>query len=221
MNALLLAALLLAEPTDGALQAASPAPEAIAVAPVVRPLSVPAPIVDADARPERGTFRVTLGGGGVSGLNGVSPTVLVGLEVTPWKHVGLRGGMGMVAATGGGAWSSAELSAAVVYHALPGAFLDPWVAAGAQFGVLSLYREPAGGAPLSFATNGGGPIPPAESVGGRGPVDAYVSPELQLGVTTRLRGRLALDVGVRYLSLSYKGDTRNAFSGLVTLCTPF
>ncbi len=221
MNALLLAALLLAEPTDGALDALAPTPEAIAVAPVARPLVVPSPIIDADARPERGLFRVTLGGGGVSGMAGVSPTVLVGLEINPWRHVGLRGGMGMVAATGGGAWSSAELSAAVVYHALPGAFLDPWIAAGAQFGVLSLYRESGGPPRASFATNGGGAIPPPDSVSGRGPVNSYASPEVQVGVNTRLRGRLSLDVGVRYLSLTYKGDTRNAFSGLVTLCTPF
>jgi hypothetical protein len=126
----------------------------------------------------------------------------------------------MVAATGGGAWSAAELSAAVVYHAMPGAFLDPYVAAGGQVGVLSLY-QPTRAAPISFATSSGDPIAIPDSSSGRGPVSSFAAPELQVGVATRLRGRLGLDVGVRFLPLTYKGETRGAFSGLVTLCTPF
>lgn len=224
MNSLVLAALLLAEPTPEALAvaapAAAPARLELATGPMVRPLAIPAPVIDADEKPTRGQFRVTLGGGGVSGLSGVSPTVLVGVEVSPWRHVGLRGGMGMVTAAGGGAWSSVELSGAVVYHALPGAFLDPYVSAGAQFGVLSLY-EPTDSPPISFATSSGEPIALPDSTSGRGPVNSFAAPELQVGINTRLRGSLSLDIGVRYLPLTYQGQTRSAFTGLFTLCTPF
>jgi len=226
MNSLVLAALLLAEPTPEALAvaapAAAPARLELATGPMVRPLAIPAPVIDADEKPTRGQFRVTLGGGGVSGLSGVSPTVLVGVEVKPFRHVGFRGGMGMVAATGGGAWSSGEISAAVVYHLGLSSFADPYVSAGVQAGVLSLYKPAHGGQPISFATSTGDPIPPPpDSSSGRGPVSSYAAPEIQVGVNTALRGRLSLDVGVRYLSLTYKGETRNAFTGLVTLCAPF
>lgn len=227
MNALVLAVLLLAEPSPEdptvAAPAAEPAHLDMNTSSMVRPFAIPAPIVDADERPTRGNFRVTLGGGGVSGLSGVSPTVLVGVEVKPFRHVGFRGGMGMVASTGGGAWSSAELSAAVVYHLTPGAFIDPYLSAGAQVGVLSLYKPAAGvGAPISFATSTGDPIPPPpDSSAGRGPISSYAAPEIQVGLNTPLRGGFSLDVGVRYLPLTYKGQTRNAFTGLVTLCSPF
>ena len=227
MNALVLAVVLLAEPAAVDLTPTAPAVEpaqlGLVGAGIARPLAIPAPVIDADDRPTRGDFRVTLGGGGVSGLSGVSPTVLVGVEVKPFQNVGFRGGMGMVAATGGGAWSSAELSAAVVYHALPGASFDPYLAAGAQAGVLSIY-QPTGSAraPISFATSNGDPIPPPpDSSAGRGPIKSFASPELQAGVKTALRGGLSLDVGVRYLVLKYQGETRSAFSGLFTLCTPF
>jgi hypothetical protein len=225
MNALVLAVLLLAEPAAPVvpLVAVAPAPARLdAAVPGVRPLPLPERVFEAVERDrlDRGFFRVTLGGGGVSGLSGVSPTVLVGVEVSPWRHVGFRGGMGMVAATGGGAWSSAELSAAVVYHASPGGLLNPYVAAGAQVGVLSLY-EPTNARPMSFATSNGDPIVNPDSSSGRGPVSSFAAPEVQVGVNTRLRGRLSLDIGVRYLPLTYKGETRSAFSGLFTLCTPF
>jgi hypothetical protein len=225
MNSLLLAALLLAEPTPEALAVAAPAAEParleLATGTMIRPLAIPAPAVDADDKPTRGQFRVTLGGGGVSGLAGVSPTVLVGVEVKPFRHVGFRGGMGMVAATGGGAWSSGELSAAVVYHVSPGAFVDPYVAAGGQVGVLSIYKGSSAGAPINFAA-GAGDIPPmADSSVGRGPIKSFAAPEVQVGLNTALRGRVSLDVGVRYLALTYKGETRSAFTGLVTLCAPF
>lgn len=224
MNALALALLLLAEPAAEAdqLAAAAPAASAMGVAgvPVARPLAVPE-FGEATERAVRGQFRVTVGGGGVSGLPGVSPTVLVGLELSPWRQVGVRVGMGMVAATGGGAWSAAELSAALVYHVAPGAAFDPYLAAGAQMGVLSIYRPAGNVQPISFATSTGEPIVVPDSTSGRGPISGYAAPEVQAGVNTRLRGRLSLDVGVRYLPLTYKGVTRSAFTGLVTLCTPF
>jgi hypothetical protein len=224
MHALALALLLLAEPAveGDRLAVAAPAAPALAPAgvPVARPLVVPE-FGEAAERPVRGQFRVTLGGGGVSGLPGVSPTVLVGLEVSPWRHVGVRAGMGMVAATGGGAWSSAELSAALVYHVAPGAAFDPYLAAGAQLGVLSIYRPAGNVQPISFATSTGEPITIPDSSSGRGPISGFAAPEVQAGVNTRLRGKLSLDVGVRYLPLTYKGVTRSAFTGLVTLCTPF
>lgn len=222
MNALVLAVLLLADPA-APLAVTLPASAQLEVAaPGVRPLALPERVFEAVERDrlDRGFFRVTLGGGGVSGLSGVSPTVLVGVEVSPWRHVGLRGGMGMVAATGGGAWSSAELSAAIVYHLVPGGFLNPYVAAGAQVGVLSLH-EPTNAVPMSFATSTGEPIVIPDSATGRGPVRSFAAPEVQVGVNTRLRGRLSLDIGVRYLPLRYEGETRSAFSGLLTLCTPF
>jgi len=224
VNALVLAVLLLADPAVPESQLAAGAPEPVrlgALGPVVQPLALPERVFEAGGdRLDRGFFRVTLGGGGVSGLSGVSPTVLVGVEVSPWRHVGLRGGMGMVTATGGGAWTSVELSAAVVYHALPGAFLDPYVAAGAQVGVLSIY-QPADSPPISFATSSGEPVALPDSTSGRGPVNSFAAPELQVGVNTKLRGSLGLDIGVRYLPLTYQGQTRSAFTGLVTLCTPF
>jgi len=224
VNALVLAVLLLADPAapEPQLAASAPAPARLdAIGPAVRPLALPERVLEAGGeRLDRGLFRVTLGGGGVSGLSGVSPTVLVGVEVSPWRHVGLRGGMGMVTAAGGGAWSSVELSGAVVYHALPGAFLDPYVSAGAQFGVLSLY-EPTDSPPISFATSSGEPIALPDSTSGRGPVNSFAAPELQVGINTRLRGSLSLDIGVRYLPLTYQGQTRSAFTGLFTLCTPF
>jgi hypothetical protein len=225
MNALALAVLLLAEPPAHGLADVAPPAEGQRLelgTGAIRSLAIPQPIVDADERPVIGTFRVTLGGSGVSGLSGVSPTVLVGVEVKPFRHVGFRGGMGMVTAAGGGAWASAELSAAVVYHLGLSTFADPYVSVGAQAGVVSLYRPAYGQQAISFATSTGDPIPPPpDSAAGRGPVNAYAAPELQIGVNTALRGRVSLDVGVRYLPLTYKGETRNAFTGLFTLCTPF
>jgi len=163
VNAFVLSVLLLAEPSAPDLAALPAAAEPARVelnGGMVRPLAIPAPVIDADDRPMRGQFRVTLGGGGVAGLSGVSPTVLVGVEVRPFRHVGFRGGMGMVSAAGGGAWASAEVSAAVVYHLGLSSLADPYISAGAQAGVLSLYRPAYSQAPISFATSTGDPIPP-------------------------------------------------------------
>ncbi|HET9554042.1 MAG TPA: hypothetical protein VFP50_13820, partial [Anaeromyxobacteraceae bacterium] len=162
--------------------------------------------------------------------SGVSPTALVGVELDPWSPFGIRAGLGMVTSVGGGEWTSAELTAALVYRPLRAAALSPYLTAGVQLATLTIApQDHSFGPPLARSTislaaaaPGGDPeAAPSANTSPSGPVHYSVAPELGAGLGLPLVEGLALDVGVRYLPLRWEGEVRHAFTGVVAVCSPF
>jgi len=180
-------------------------------------------------------FRAGLGASAASGVTGVSPTAQLGVEIDPWERIGFRLTLGTVLGAGSGEWSSLELAPGVVFRAFgPGAPVTPYLAVGGQISFLTIdpasrnnYRaagalraDGSGTGKLSSALtatggdSGGNP-------GSGGPM-ARISgaPEATAGVALRLTKDVALDVGVRYVLLTWQGKAHSGLTATALVCAP-
>jgi len=180
-------------------------------------------------------IRAGVGASAASGTVGVSPTAQFGVEVDPWERLGFRLTLGTVFGAGSGEWSAVELSPGVVFRAFaPGAPITPYLAVGGQISFLTIdpgsrtsYRaagalqpDGSGTGKLSSALSGvagdsGG------GAGSGGPMARIsAAPEATVGAALRLTRDVALDVGVRYVLLTWQGKAHSGLTATVLVCAP-
>ena len=179
-------------------------------------------------------FRAGVGASAASGTVGVSPTAQFGVEVDPWERLGFRLTLGTVLGAGSGEWSAVELSPGVVFRAFaPGAPVTPYLAVGGQLSFLTidpgsrsnyraaaLHSDGSGAGKLSSALS----APGADSGGVAGSSGAMArisaAPEATVGAALRLTRDVALDVGVRYVLLTWQGKAHSGLTATVLVCAP-
>lgn len=180
-------------------------------------------------------FRAGLGASAASGTMGVSPTAQFGVEIDPWERIGFRLTLGTVLGAGSGEWSAVELAPGVVLRAFgPGAPVTPYLAVGGQVSFLTIdpasrtsYRAPAA---LQSGGSATGKLGSALSAvggdsggasGGSGPMARIsAAPEATAGVALRLTRDVALDLGVRYVLLTWQGKVHSGLTATVVVCAP-
>ncbi len=164
-------------------------------------------------RPDRGGLRLALGAGLLQDAAGLAPLLDAGYAWDPWPRMGFRLDLGLAVGTG---WAALQGGPTfVVRGAGPGAFLTPYLAAGAVVAALGVNDRlgsgtartgqplvAAGGRAVFAATSSS----PGEPTGGTGgplndggiPFRFSWGPQAGGGLLVRIATDLSLDVAVRY-----------------------
>ena len=162
MNSLVLAVLLLAEPTEAPPAAAPPAVEPAVTPPASDALAAPvpaappapalvgAPVAVVTAAPAPSPSTSTLGqvraGLGVSVTDadsGFASTFQAGVQVDPWELFGFRAGLGMTSSVvGAGGWDAAEFTTSVLVRPFGNQWrVVPYAGLGVQFALLAVFPD--------------------------------------------------------------------------------
>jgi hypothetical protein len=176
----------------------------------------------------RGPSRVAevrAGGGGMAMRNveGVGATGEAGMEFVPWGPVALRLTVGGSVRLG---WGAFYFSPEAVFRATPlHSTFSPYLAAGVQAGFVNITERarrrglgstsaPLFGEPDDTVAAGGlGPSGPV-------PLRFTAGPQLTGGVRLQAFRAYALDVGLRYTMVRWRGDTLHAVGAVLTICAP-
>jgi hypothetical protein len=108
----------------------------------------------------------------------------------------------------------------------------PYLGAGIQLAFVAVFPDPVPPPPPGSARAARGHLAPtaANAEGGKFPTepDSFggtnqfkVMPEVAAGALIRLGDRLNLDLGARYLPLSWNGTTYSGLTFLAAICSPF
>ncbi|BDG06301.1 hypothetical protein [Anaeromyxobacter oryzae] len=182
----------------------------IALAVVLSLVTASDPLDMGDRRLD-GVFRVAGGGVSVGGVEGVAPTLEVGVDLFLASRLGLRLTGGAVVRVGWGGFFA--LPEVVVRPVGGDHLLSPFLSAGVQVGAYNITDEALGrgqaGLPLFQPAAGGGQTEvPNEGPGGGGatPLALAIGPEATAGVSLRVSEGTVLDLGVRYAPFAWRGD---------------
>jgi hypothetical protein len=189
---------------------------------------------DEDAPPRHSRLRALRFGAGaatISSVTGFAPSFDVGVELA---LVGER--LALRLELNGALqyhWGVVGATPSVVWYLLPRALVSPYVAAGLQLGAANitdeaLGRTSTGSAALGVyrgAANSNPPeTPMGENVGasalGPTPLRFTWGPEATAGAVLRLLGGFALDVGLRYTSVRWRGDRLNGLGAALAVVAP-
>ncbi len=188
-------------------------------------------------RPDRGGLRLALGAGLLQDTTGLAPLLDAGYAWDPWPRMGFRLDLGLAVGTG---WAALQGGPTfVVRGAGPGAFLTPYVAAGAMVAALGVNDRLASGTARTgqpLAASGGRAVPAAassgsgEPTGGGGdhplndggiPFRFSYGPQAGGGLLLRLAADLSLDVAVRYELRVQGGRARSGGGATFGLLSAF